>query len=172
MMGGVRTDTWGATTVCRLYACGEVACTGVHGANRLASNSLLEAAVCGRWVAQDILATTFAPRRMSMLPDAGPNSDPAPVRSILSRAASVLRDRDGLRAAAHALYPLALSRQAASDPAIVGLMIVISALLREESRGAHARTDYSRQASLARHSTLCLDDALEVAQDCVPDLAL
>ena len=171
-MGGIVVDQAGRASVDGLWACGEAACTGLHGANRLASNSLLEAAVCGRWVAQDILATTFTPRRMSMLPDAGPNSDPAPVRSILSRAAGVLRDRDGLRAAAHALYPLALSRQAASDPAIVGLMIVISALLREESRGAHARTDYPRQASLARHSTLCLDDALEVAQDCVPDLAL
>jgi L-aspartate oxidase len=76
----------------------------------------------------------------------------------------------GLRAAARALYPLAVSHQAASDPAIVGLMIVMSALRRRESRGAHARTDFPEHASPARRSTLRLDEALEAARDCVPDL--
>src|SRR2546423_2337637 len=87
-MGGILVDQAGRTSVDGLWACGEAACTGLHGANRLASNSLLEAAVCGGWVAQAILGTTFTPRRMPMLPDVGPNGDPAPVRSILSRAAS------------------------------------------------------------------------------------
>ncbi|MDB5565620.1 MAG: L-aspartate oxidase [Tardiphaga sp.] len=169
-MGGISVDQAGRTSIEGLWACGEAACTGLHGANRLASNSLLEAAVCGGWVANDIAATASIRRRMPALPDRDANSDPALVRPILSRAAGVLRDGEGLRAAARALYPLAVSQQAARDPAIVGLMIVIAALRRQESRGAHARTDFPEHASPARHSTLRLDDALQTARDCVPEL--
>jgi L-aspartate oxidase len=170
-MGGIAVDQRGRTSVEGLWACGEVACTGLHGANRLASNSLLEAAVCGGWVAQDIAASAAAGRRQPRLPDGSVlRSDPASVRPILSRAAGVLRDAEVLRAAARALYPLAVSHQAASDPAIVGLMIVMSALRRRESRGAHARTDFPEHANPARRSTLRLDEALEAARDCVPDL--
>jgi L-aspartate oxidase len=104
-----------------------------------------------------------------MLPDGTTGSDPTSVRSILSRAAGVLRDGEGLRAAARALYPLAVSQHAASDPAIVGLMIVIAALHRQESRGAHARTDFPKHAHLAKRSTLRLDDALETARDRVAE---
>jgi L-aspartate oxidase len=148
----------------------------LHGANRLASNSLLEAAVCGSWVARDVamdIAATASirPRRPRLLPDgrAG-RSDPALVRPVLSRHAGVLRDGEGLRAAARALYPLAVSDHAASDPAIAGLMIAIAALRRRESRGAHARIDFPERANFARRSTLRLDDALETAQDLVSDL--
>lgn len=168
-MGGIAVDRNGRTSVDGLWACGEAACTGLHGANRLASNSLLEAAVCGGWVAQDIAATMVMRRRQPLLPSASIDSDPAAVRPILSRAAGVLRDRDGLRAAARALHPLAVSREAASDPAIVGLMIVIAALRRQESRGAHARTDFPKHANSARRSTLRLDDALAAARDLVPE---
>jgi len=169
-MGGIAVDQRGRTSVDGLWACGEVASTGLHGANRLASNSLLEAAVCGGWVARDVAATAATRRRLPRLPESSAlRSDPASVRPILSRAAGVLRDGDGLRAAARALYPLAVSQQAASDPAIVGLMIVMSALRRRESRGAHARTDFPEHADTARRSTLRLDDALEAARDFVPD---
>ncbi len=169
-MGGIAVDQRGRTSVDGLWACGEVACTGLHGANRLASNSLLEAAVCGGWVAQDIAATASARRRRPRLPDGSAiSSDATSVRPILSRAASVLRDAEVLRPAAQALYPLAVSQQAASDPAIVGLMIVMSALRRRESRGAHARTDFPEHANPARRPTLRLDDALEAARDLVPD---
>jgi L-aspartate oxidase len=170
-MGGILVDRNGRSSVDGLWACGEAACTGLHGANRLASNSLLEAVVCGGWVAQGIAATSAVRRRMPAVPNAGASSDPAPVRSILSRAAGVLRDGEALREAARALLPLALSRQAASDPALVGLMIVISALRREESRGAHARTDFPGAADIARRSTLRIHEALETAQDCIPELA-
>ena len=169
-MGGISVDLRGRTSVDGLWACGEVACTGLHGANRLASNSLLEAAVCGGWVARDIAATAAARRRKPRLPDgSAPHGDPASVRPILSRAAGVLRDGEGLRAAAQALYPLAISHGAASDAAIVGLMIVIAALRRCESRGAHARTDFPAHAKPAQRSTLHLIDTLEAARDFVPD---
>ncbi len=169
-MGGILVDHAGRTSVDGLWACGEAACTGLHGANRLASNSLLEAAVCGGWVAQDIASTGAVRRRMPAVPNAGASSDPAPVRSILSHAAGVLRDGEALRAAARTLLPLAISRQAASDPALIGLMIAISALRREESRGAHARIDFPGEADIARRSTLRIHEALEAAQDYVPDL--
>ncbi len=169
-MGGIGVDQRGRTSVDGLWACGEAACTGLHGANRLASNSLLEAAVCGGWVARDIAATAASPRRPPRLTDAGAlRSDPASVRLILSCAAGVLRDAEGLRTAARALYPLAVSQAAASDPAIVGLMIVMSALRRRESRGAHARTDFPEHANSARRSTLRFADALEAARDFVPE---
>jgi L-aspartate oxidase len=173
-MGGISVDRAGRTSIHGLWACGEAANTGLHGANRLASNSLLEAAVCGGWVAKDVLediaATSSIRRRDLTLADGEIDSDPTSVRPILSRAAGVLRNGEGLRAAARALYPLAVSRQPASDPAIVGLMIAIAALRRQESRGAHARTDFPDHANLARRATLRLDDALEAAHDLVPDL--
>jgi L-aspartate oxidase len=170
-MGGISVDKSGRTSIDGLWACGEAACTGLHGANRLASNSLLEAAVCGSWVAKDIAATASIGRRKPrLLPDGGAGrSDPASVRPILSRSAGVLRDGEGLRAAARALYPLAISQQPASDPAMVGLMIVIAALRRQESRGAHERTDFPDHANLARRSTLRLDDALQTARGCVTE---
>jgi L-aspartate oxidase len=169
-MGGISVDKSGRTSIDGLWACGEAACTGLHGANRLASNSLLEAAVCGSWVARDvakdIAATTSIRPRWPRLPPDGDadRSDAALVRPILSRAAGMLRDGEGLRAAARALYPLAIAQQAASDPAMVGLMIVIAALRRQESRGAHGRTDFPDHANLARRSTLRLDDALQTAR--------
>jgi L-aspartate oxidase len=170
-MGGISVDKSGRTSIDGLWACGEAACTGLHGANRLASNSLLEAAVCGSWVAKDMAATaSIRPRRPRLLSDGGADrSDPASVRPVLSRAAGVLRDGEGLRAAARTLYPLAISQHAASDPAMVGLMIVIAALRRKESRGAHGRTDFPDHTNLARRSTLRLDDALQTARDYIAE---
>jgi L-aspartate oxidase len=169
-MGGIAVDKRGRTSIDGLWACGEAACTGLHGANRLASNSLLEAVVCAGLVARDIAGVAFTKRRASRIPDGSVGSDPTSIRPILSRTAGVLRDGDGLRAAARALFPLASSQQAASDPAIVALMIVIAALRREETRGAHARTDFPERAISATRTTLRLCDALDAAQDCVPDL--
>jgi len=169
-MGGIAVDLAGRTSVEGLWACGEAACTGLHGANRLASNSLLEAAVCGRLVAESIAGTTS---RRQGKPRAGvarvAASDPYPVRKILSRAAGVLRNRDGLAAAAAELLPLALERGKASEPACVALMIVIAALRRRESRGAHARTDFPSRAAYAQRTMLHFNEALAAAREIVPE---
>ena len=79
-----------------------------------------------------------------------------------------MRDRDRLEDAASLLLPNAVDESPASDPAIVGLMIAIAALGRQESRGAHYRTDFPQAAQVARRSTLCLDEALTLARELAP----
>ncbi|HUI20468.1 MAG TPA: L-aspartate oxidase [Methylocella sp.] len=168
-MGGIAVDLAGRSSIEGLWACGEAACTGLHGANRLASNSLLEAAVCGRFVAES-LKGTLPSRRRKAHAGAGPRlpANPSGVRKILSHAVGVLRDGDGLASAAGDLLPLVQAEGEASDPALVGLMIVIAALRRRESRGAHARTDFPARAAEAQRSTLCLGDAIAAARELVP----
>jgi L-aspartate oxidase len=141
-MGGIAVDDTGRTSLDGLWACGEVAATGLHGANRLASNSLLEAAVCARWVAESVSST--AVRRGAKMPPVAvpPAGDADPIREIMSRHVGVLRNRDGLRAAIEALHPVAFSTNPAADAAVVGLMIATAASQREESRGSHFRNDF------------------------------
>ena len=91
------------------------------------------------------------------------------MRKILSHAAGVLRNGDDLAAAAVDLLPLALGEGEASDPALVGLMIVIAALRRRESRGAHARVDFPNRAVEARRSTLRLGEAIAAARELIPE---
>jgi L-aspartate oxidase len=163
-MGGVAVDAAGRSSVAGLWACGEAASTGLHGANRLASNSLLEAATCARWVAEDIAATSPARLRPLAGQRLPPAPDTAPVRPILSRHAGLLRDADGLWAAIRALAPLAAAGGRAADPATLGLMLAAAALRREESRGAHARTDFpASRAEFARRLPLCLAEATAIA---------
>jgi L-aspartate oxidase len=163
-MGGVAVDQTGRSSVAGLWACGEVACTGLHGANRLASNSLTEAAVCARWVAESI-AGTLSGRSMRSVTMNLPSPDPAAVRPVISRTLGVLKEYEGLKEAASALLPVAESNDAAADPAVVGLMIAVAALQREESRGAHYRTDFPEHAAVPRRSKLYLDDAFAAARE-------
>ncbi|GGU52411.1 L-aspartate oxidase [Streptomyces cavourensis] len=164
--GGIRTDLRGRTTVPGLYACGEVACTGVHGANRLASNSLLEGLVFAERIAADI-AETRPPRRE---PAEAPGAADAPVpllapeartaiQRTMTRGAGVLRSAASLAAAAEELEALHRSAAAdADDPdpkvavpgvdtweatnlLLVSRVLVAAAREREETRGCHWRED-------------------------------
>jgi len=150
-MGGIMVDAQGRSAVEGLWACGEVASTGLHGANRLASNSLLEAVVMGKAVAADLIGTEQAalpPSRPVVLP---PAPDAGSLRGLASEVLGVVRDRAGLERAVAALEPLAFRGGAAADPALVALAMVTAALAREESRGGHWRSDFSRPAAAWAH---------------------
>lgn len=163
-MGGIAVDADGRSSVDGLWACGEAARTGLHGANRLASNSLLEAMVCARAVAASVAATPARPVRAVAPVTLSPAPDAAPLRRIVSESVGVLRDRAGLLAGLEALLPLAQSAGPQSDPALVALMIAVAALDRRESRGGHFRTDWDEADPWqARSRGLTLKDALRMA---------
>ena len=168
-MGGIAVDGEGRSTVAGLWACGEAACTGLHGANRLASNSLTEAVVCAAWVAQSLNGVPARSGRGANKLAMAPMSpaDAAPVRAILGEVLGVLRDRAGLEAGVGQLLPLATGPTAAADPAMVGLMMAVAALRREESVGAHYRTDFLQASARRRRSALSLAEALEQARNLV-----
>jgi L-aspartate oxidase len=167
IMGGVDTDAWGRTSVAALFAAGEVACTGLHGANRLASNSLLEGLVFGARAAQAMQeparAAVLKPDRVT--PDRVPSAnlgqraaDPripnpqslsaAAIRDLMWRQVGLFRTRDGLREAVDVLSRAyaATSSQTAEESrhrslVTVARLIAHAALRREESRGGHYRVD-------------------------------
>ena len=164
-MGGIAVDGEGRSSVHGLWACGEAAHTGLHGANRLASNSLMEAIVCARWVAESIEGVSAGPRAMLRDEALAAPADPAIVRPILTQGLGVLRDRDGIARAVRSLTPLARGQSTASDAALVGLMIAVAAIRREESRGGHFRTDFPESAPSAQSSSLTRAEALAAARD-------
>ena len=167
-MGGIAVDEEGRSSLRGLWACGEAAATGLHGANRLASNSLIEAVVFAGLVAESVAGASFARGAPPRPVKSPPAADPGAVRPILSAAAGVMREGEGLARAVASLAPLALGAGPAADPAAVALMIAVAAQRREESRGAHCRTDFPDKASEARRATLRLDSALALAGDCAP----
>ncbi|WGS02294.1 L-aspartate oxidase [Bradyrhizobium sp. ISRA443] len=169
-MGGIAVDGEGRSTVQGLWACGEAARSGLHGANRLASNSLMEAIVCARWVAESVDGTSAGPRAILNAEAAPPPADSSAVRPILTQGLGVLRDGDGIERAIRSLYPLARSQGAASDAALVGLMIAVAALNREESRGGHFRTDFPDSAASAIPSSLTRTEALAAAREIVESI--
>ncbi|MGY3453267.1 L-aspartate oxidase [Bradyrhizobium sp. USDA 4353] len=164
-MGGIAVDAMGRSSVDGLWACGEASRTGLHGANRLASNSLMEAIVCAQWVAESVAGTlprAAKPGEAAAIPAV---SNPAAVRPLLSDALGVLRDRDRMAAAIRSLLPLALGADAAADPALVGLMMTVAAFAREESRGGHCRSDCPDTLPIAQPSRFTLSSAVAAAQE-------
>jgi L-aspartate oxidase len=164
-MGGIAVNVAGHSSVTGLWACGEAACTGFHGANRLASNSLIEAVVCAGWVAESIAGAPFGRAKRLRQTALGSAPDPSPVRKLLSHGIGVLRDETGLKWTISGLLPLACDPGATSDPALAGMMIAIAALQREESRGAHWRTDFPAHGATSRRRSLRLKEALAIAQE-------
>jgi L-aspartate oxidase len=168
-MGGVRTDAWGRTSIPRLYAVGEVACTGLHGANRLASNSLLEGAVYGTRVIEgldlglraDEFDTDWAAPSIIDLSGGSREFTGADLRQLMWDAVGLSRVAAGLREAADELRTWAapdVTDQKSAEEAnllVVAKAVVASALAREESRGAHYRSDFPQPDDrLAVHSAV------------------
>ncbi|MBB5120400.1 hypothetical protein AF335_10760 [Streptomyces eurocidicus] len=179
--GGVRTDLRGRTTIEGLYACGEVACTGVHGANRLASNSLLEGLVFAERIAADIAALRHAPDPLPAPP--GGTADALPgtsavaetagflvppkarleIQRVMTAGAGVLRSAASLRRAAAELDRIDTERSStleapgtesweATNLLLVSRVLVAAALRREETRGCHWREDFpDRDDTAWRH---------------------
>lgn len=173
-MGGVRTDLDGKTSLPGLYAAGEVACTGVHGANRLASNSLLEGLVYGARAARSMsetLAASSQARSNSAAPTATQSSNGnaleaeafiQKVQTLMWQHVGVVREGKSLRAVItelealqqHAPKPESRRSREAANIVQTGLLIARSALAREESRGAHYRMDcpLKNDAKFRKHS--------------------
>jgi L-aspartate oxidase len=185
--GGVRADMTGRTSLPGLLAVGEAASTGVHGANRLASNSVTEALVTGRRAGERLGAELPAAAGPLRLPaaalgaqPAGPGVDPAvraPLALAMSRYAGVLRDRDGLEhllgqlgqapaaASGSGPAPLDLATVEATNLHLASVLVTVAALARTESRGCHRwhTADAINTTGNARHSVLRLDPELTVS---------
>jgi L-aspartate oxidase len=159
-MGGIRTDLHSRTTLPGLYAAGEVACTGVHGANRLASNSLLEGLVFGARAGETAATDNSAAMKIvepgEMLKpgarkvDLGKGISTAVrkrVKRIMWERVGIVRERDALRAALAEFEQISRANLSTSSNKFVTLarLVATAALWREESRGGHYRADFPEQ---------------------------
>ena len=174
-MGGVLVDIQGRSTVDGLWACGEVTSTGAHGANRLASNSLLEAVVFGARVAEDIAAALppLPPQDVHAVARASTKiyrNDVAErtLRETMSANVGVVRDAEGLSETLGTI--ITLERENQGDPQLANMLttakfVASAAFARTESRGANFRSDYpASDEAQARRSVLTLAQADEIAR--------
>jgi L-aspartate oxidase len=169
-MGGVATDAQGRTSLKGLWAAGEVAATGVHGANRLASNSLLEAVVFGARVAEDIKAHVpdaeiYVAQEDTLPPQPDVSQRSHTLRALMSAQVGVIRDAAGL---AEALAEILRIEHEAPSPALKNmatttLLIAAAAFSRRESRGGHHRSDYPNTDPRAQRTFLTLGEARAIA---------
>jgi len=174
-MGGILVDARGRSTVDGLWACGEVTSTGAHGANRLASNSLLEAVIFGARVATDISATLPPVPSQTIRALARTRTDERhnadaedALRETMSEKVGVVRDANGLSEALSSI--VRLERETDGDPQLANMLttaklVASAAFARTESRGANFRADYpSADEAQARRSFLTLKTADEIAR--------
>jgi len=162
-MGGIKTNSWGETNIAGLFAVGETACTDVHGANRLASNSLLEAVVFSQRIVERTIKKT-APKtpstdqgtgvRCSLSQREPLETAPPPSLSTLQQLhwdkVGIIRNKENLTEAADVLatwqkrlpQPTDRPSHELNNLVITGRLVTEAALLREESRGAHFRSDF------------------------------
>ncbi len=170
MMGGIKVNTWGETNIAGLFATGETACTGVHGANRLASNSMLEVLVFSKRIMEKTRkgATTSQGVEVHHLLSQRqpPKVMPKPSLSALQQLhwdeVGIIRNKKGLTKAADILatwqrslpHPTDRPSYELNNLVLTGRLVTEAALLREESRGAHFRSDFSRNSpQWQRHIT-------------------
>ena len=176
-MGGIHVDGAGRSSLDGLWACGEVAATGAHGANRLASNSLLEAIVFAARIADDIHALLPNHKVVAWSGEAagealadgdGQSELMTQLRQTMSRHVGVVRDAAGLRDALQTFDEL---EAGARDPQlrnalIAARMIAAAALARKESRGGHQRSDFpNADPALARRTFTTLAECNRIAAE-------
>jgi L-aspartate oxidase len=175
-MGGIAVDMHGRTSLRGLWAGGEVSSTGAHGANRLASNSLLEAVVYAARIAEDIgggsiapparlPATSVTPRNCAMPPLTETN-----LRAMMASHVGVIRDRERLAEAVRTFADIErdTGNIALRNMATTALLVAASAWTRRESRGAHYRIDYPAEQPALAHRTMT---TLAAARDIAASLA-
>ncbi|WP_407176424.1 L-aspartate oxidase [Bradyrhizobium sp. STM 3562] len=172
-MGGIAVDARGRSSIEGLWAAGEVSSTGAHGANRLASNSLLEAIVFAARIAEDIAGRIASSTRRPTTEQPTPRNCALPakavhdLRAMMTSHVGVIRDREHLAEAVRAFA--ALERDTGNvvlrNMATTALMVAASAFNRRESRGAHYRDDYPAPSkALARRTMTTLTQAREIAR--------
>ena len=176
-MGGILTDAEGRSSLDGLWACGEVTATGAHGANRLASNSLLEAVVFAARIAEDISGLLPTPKTNPWIDRSGENEEvefsgdsPAmsELRRLMSAHVGVIRNADGLKTALRGIVRLEGANRSPRFANVLATakLVAASALAREESRGGHFRDDIPvEKAEWKRRTFTTLEEANAIADE-------